>query len=213
MSAKIIISSDIPQRREGIVKSLSENGLSENHPDLLIFEDGEKLGVETVKKVKEFLSFKPYQASGKGVAIISAQDLTPDAQNSLLKILEEPPESATILLGADNDKKLLDTVLSRCQIITLNALKGIYPSPTSQDDRYKNDIERLMNSNIDERFAYIEKLEEREEFLDAMVTFFSKKLTEDPKYLRFSKELMEAQKYKEANGNLRAILEYLMLML
>lgn len=211
MASTIIISPDLESRKQKILELLIAKGLSENHPDVLILEDEEKLGVEAVKKIKEFLSFKPYSAEGKGVAIISAQNLTHDAQNALLKTLEEPPLSSIILLGAESDKELLATVLSRCQVVIL---EGVSPIGSSSDfTSFQNDIERLIDSSVADRFEFIEKLEEKEEFLEALIQYFNKKLREDAKYLNFAKELMEAEKYKKANGNIRAILEYLMLVL
>ena len=66
----------------------------------------------------------------------------------------------------------------------------------------------LLKSNVEQRFEYIEKLKERQEFLHAMVQYFHKKL---PDYKDFAKELLQAEEWAEANVNIRGILEYLML--
>ena len=54
--------------------------------------------------------------------IASAQRLNPDAQNALLKTLEEPPAGAVLILCADDETLLLDTVRSRCARIRVGAV-------------------------------------------------------------------------------------------
>lgn len=208
MLSTIIISPSIEKRHKRIDELLSKNGLTLDHPDLLLFNDEDKLGVEAVKKIKEFLSLKPYSAKVRGVVIISAHKLTLDAQNSLLKILEEPPEDSIILLGAVSDKNFLPTILSRCQIWNLE-----YGIQNTGSEKYYPEIENLMNSSLDERFTFVEKLEDKEGFIKALVSYFSHHLPENYQHLEFSKRLIDAEKYLSAKGNQRAILEYLMLTL
>ena len=51
--------------------------------------------------------------------------LTSQAQNALLKVLEEPPEYATILLGAKSEESLLHTIVSRCQRVDVSKDSGV----------------------------------------------------------------------------------------
>lgn len=218
MISTIIMSPSLQDRTEKINNILTENKLSLNHPDLLIFDDEEKLGVEAVKKIKEFLSLKPYSAKGRGIAILSSQKLTLDAQNALLKILEEPPVSAVILLGADSDKNFLPTILSRCQVVS----SGLRVQGSGLE-KYYPEIERLINASLDDRFAFVEKLEDKEEFIRALVSYFSHVIStlsevggeksQNPQFLEFANKLVDSEKYLAAKGNQRAILEYLMLNL
>lgn len=214
MLSTIIVSPTLEERTEKITQILLEFELSLNHPDLLIFNDEEKLGVEAVKKIKDFLSLKPYSAKGRGVIILSSQKLTLDAQNALLKILEEPPASAVILLGADSDKNFLPTILSRCQVVTHQL-----PVTENQSLKYYPEIEDLIKASLDERFAFVEKIEDKEIFIRALVSYFSHVISKDrdksqnPQFLEFANQLIEAEKYLSAKGNPRAILEYLMLSL
>ncbi len=228
MLAKIIVSSNLIQRTEVIDTLMQKQGLTNSHPDLLLIPDEEKLGVEQAKRIREHLSFKPYSAPGRGVALISSQNLTVDAQNSLLKTLEEPPEQAIILLGLDSQDSLLPTILSRCELVIIDSIHtGIQLAKKNQtldqtgDDnkgdsqnQYFEKIEELINLDTDSRFSYVEKLDDKkEQFLNALTNFFSNELKKNPQNLAFSKLLIRAQEYKSANGNLRAILEYLMLNL
>ncbi len=203
MIAKILISPNLEQRREAILKILEENNLGKENPDVFYLPDEEKLGVSVTKKIREFLGFRPNKAKGKGVAIESAQNLTPDAQNSLLKTLEEPPEEAVLILGVEKESQLLPTVLSRCEVINLESKLH-----NSELVKYSEEIEKLRSATIEERFEYIEKLEDKEGFLKALVSYYRSQL---PENLEFSKKLLEAERWEGANVNIRAILEYLML--
>ncbi len=213
MNSKILISTSLSLRLETITKILEGYNLKEGHPDVLLLADEQKLGVDQAKQIRQFLSLKPYSAQGRAVVVVSAHDFTPAAQNALLKTLEEPTESAIILLGADKEESLLPTILSRCEIVILSNAKDIYSSPMAQNDKSQSDIQKLMHSSIEQRFEYIEKLEEREEFLKKLVAYFHGHLQHNPESVEFAKKLLQAEEWYQANGNLRAILEYLMLNL
>lgn len=213
MIARLLISNSIKIRVGEIEKLLSEAKLKKNHPDVLYFEEGDKLGIEQARIIKQHFSLKPYSAKGRVVIIEDASVLTIEAQNALLKTLEEPPIEAILILGTKSDANLLPTILSRCQITRLD---------TTGDDtlvyhnKYASDLEKLLNSSIEERFSYIEKLKEKEEFLHALVYYFHHHLmenTQDKKTQEFVKEILQAEEWAKQNVNIRAILEYLMLKL
>ena len=212
MIARLVISSSSGLRKEEIVQTLRLHlkGIKLNHPDILYFLADSKLGIEQARKIKEHFSLKPYGAKGRAVVLEDAESLTIEAQNALLKTIEELPESAILILGASSDEKFLRTILSRCQIIRIK----------NQEPRMKNEealiaIEELIKKDISERFEYIEKLKDREEFLKALVRYFHQNLHLHLKgvKLNFLKELMQAEKWVKQNVNTRAILEYLMLVM
>ena len=90
--------------------------LSNNHPDV-IYITHEKPAVISVDEVREQLidtiDIRPYEGGYKVYVIPEADKMTVQAQNAILKTLEEPPEYAVILLLVNDDRKLLDTVRSR----------------------------------------------------------------------------------------------------
>ena len=90
--------------------------LSNNHPDV-IYITHEKPAVISVDEVREQLidtiDIRPYEGGYKVYVIPEADKMTLQAQNAILKTLEEPPEYAVILLLVNDDRKLLDTVRSR----------------------------------------------------------------------------------------------------
>src|SRR3989344_5690414 len=139
MNSNILISENLEDRVEKIKKILLNLDFNIIHPDLLYINDDETLGVEAAKKIRQFLSLKPFQAKGRVVVLESAQNLTVDAQNSLLKTLEEPPSESSIILGTDSDTKLLPTILSRCEIIRVQVTEN-----RVQDKKdFKSAIENL----------------------------------------------------------------------
>lgn len=205
--AKIIVQPELSKRQDVILELLKEANFPNPHPDLLLLEDEEKLGVEAAKNIRQYLSLKPYQNQGRAVAVISAHNFTPEAQNALLKTLEELPDQATVIMGVDNQDQLLATILSRCQIIQNNQ---------STDAKLTEDhllqIRKLQECTLSERFSYIEKLENKEGFLLDLFKYTQDQLAKEDRYLNFARELQEAKKWLDQNVTVRAILEYLMLV-
>lgn len=219
MLAKLLISADLRSRGVEINRLLESSGLFVNHPDLLYFPYDSKLGIGEARKIKMHLAFTSLHGKIKAVVLEDASALTVEAQNALLKTLEELPEDALFILGAESDAKLLPTVLSRCQIVILTE-RSEYNSYNNYNN-YNDYIKKLINSGIAERFEYIEKLKDREEFLHEMVSFFHQKLAEPATHTRtslanlkkFLQELLQAEEWAKQNVNIRAILEYLMLVM
>ena len=207
MIAKIIISANIEDKKKEIQLSLASHigsGNVNNHPDLLYFSSETKLGIAEARKIKEHFSLKPYSAKGRAVVLENGSDLTIEAQNALLKTLEELPENALFIIGANSDSHFLPTVLSRCQIERLQF------TVDSKQENHKEDITKLLEVSMEQRFEYIEKLKDREEFFYSLLNYFHQKL---PANSEFVKELLQAEEWQKQNVNLRAILEYLMLVM
>lgn len=88
-----------------------------NSPDYIeIKPDGNSIKIAQMRKLQSDILVKPYK-SYKIYVIDEAQKMTVEAQNALLKTLEEPPKYAIIILITDNKESLLDTIKSRCEII------------------------------------------------------------------------------------------------
>ncbi len=92
------------------------------HPDLMrITPSGQSIKVEDVEDLGEWISRKPFEGGYKAVVIENANTMVEAVQNKLLKSIEEPPDRTVFLLGADNRKNILPTVLSRCIIIRMHS--------------------------------------------------------------------------------------------
>ena len=96
---------------------------SSNHPDIRFItpeKDKKNFAVDQIRELKSDAYIKPHQAKNKVFIIDPADSLTPQCQNALLKVLEEPPENTIFILVAESKASLLDTVLSRCVVLSLN---------------------------------------------------------------------------------------------
>ena len=204
MQPKIIVSKNREERDNEIWKILQDSQITQTNPDLFILEE-EKIGISQIKQVINHLSTKPFGKTQKSAVILDASNITSDAQNALLKTLEEPPEKAVILIGVDSENKLLPTVLSRCLVV--NPESGI-KNPESSFD-----IDKLLRSTTEERFEIIEKTADKEKFLEDLTESYREKVLKGEENGEFLEELLQAQIWKESNVNIRTILEYLMLKL
>ena len=95
---------------------------SGSHPDIhyVTHEKEGSIGVDEIREqIVKDVSIKPYSSKYKIYIIDEAQKLTEQAQNALLKTIEEPPSYAVIMLLTDNARVLLDTVRSRCVSLML----------------------------------------------------------------------------------------------
>lgn len=98
---------------------------SGNHPDIIEVEPegkGNYIKIDQIRKIKKQISYKPYESNKKVYIIKEAEKMNLQAANSLLRILEEPPEYAIIILLAPSEDLLLPTITSRCQIINFSPL-------------------------------------------------------------------------------------------
>lgn len=82
------------------------------------YDLGSEGGVDTIRKILEQLAFAPRQGSSKVYVLDECHMLTTQAQNALLKELEEPPVHVFFFLCTTDPKKLIPTVRSRCQSAT-----------------------------------------------------------------------------------------------
>ena len=93
-----------------------------NHPDIITVhhEKPETISVEDIRRqVVDDVQIKPFSYPHKVYIIHDAHKMTVQAQNALLKTLEEPPEYAVLILTAENAEALLPTVRSRCVILSM----------------------------------------------------------------------------------------------
>lgn len=79
-------------------------------------------GVDDVRNIIEEVSKKPYEGNEKVIIIHEGDKLTIQAQNALLKTIEEPPKGVFIILLSESLELLLDTIKSRCQVYKLTPL-------------------------------------------------------------------------------------------
>lgn len=122
MFSIIIISKQNAKRK----KYIQDFSLSRNidQVDITLFEKGsdektQSIGIDAIKQMQQKIYYKPIKSQEKAIIIEDAQLLTIEAQNALLKVLEEPPDNTLIILGSESKEVLIPTIRSRCQIIEL----------------------------------------------------------------------------------------------
>lgn len=120
--AKAILCSSKDMKPCGFCKSC-ESFENLNNPDIIIIDEQEEsIKTEQIKELTNNVLEKPIQGSRKVYIINNSENMTKEAQNSLLKTLEEPPEYIIIILVTSNENLLLNTIKSRCITIAFNRL-------------------------------------------------------------------------------------------
>ena len=99
--------------------------LAGTHPDIheIAPENGKKtIGVEAIRQVIEEVGVSAFEGGVKALICPQAEKMTPQAQNCLLKTLEEPPEKTVFFLITDQPGALLPTIVSRCRKVSFHPL-------------------------------------------------------------------------------------------
>ncbi|MBR1770646.1 MAG: DNA polymerase III subunit delta' [Lachnospiraceae bacterium] len=110
-----------------------KQALSGNQPDILrlVHEKPNTISVDDIRsQINADVAIKPYSSPYKIYVINEAEKMNPQAQNALLKTLEEPPAYAVILLLTSNIHALLPTIVSRCVVLNMK------PVPDEQVKRF-----------------------------------------------------------------------------
>ena len=100
--------------------------MSGNHPDVIrvTHEKPNTISVDDVRtQINNDIMIKPYSGKYKIYIIPEADLMTPQAQNAILKTIEEPPAYAIIFLLTENAESLLATIRSRCVVLKLRNIK------------------------------------------------------------------------------------------
>ncbi len=92
------------------------------HPDLFVIsvpENRKEISIEQVRTLQHDLSLAPYEAPCRIGLLLDFQNASAEAQNSMLKTLEEPTSRVVLLVTASRPEDLLPTISSRCEVILL----------------------------------------------------------------------------------------------
>lgn len=184
--------------------------------------DGRSIKIEQIHEFIRITQFKPYSLKFKVGVIISVEKATQEAQNALLKTLEEPPKNTFIILTTSNSSRLLPTIVSRCQVIELE-----------DKEKKKTDkqiVKTILKAGVVKRFELIEEITKRKnkvqvfeeviELLENLLAYFKVRLLKSYKDEQKAKNIFNIIKLIELtklaidnNVNLRLALENLMINL
>lgn len=209
----------IVARDKNLAISYTSSLLKEREVDLLDInlQTYEKaIGIENVRDIQKATLLKPFRGKIKAVVISAYEDITLQAQNALLKILEEPPANTIIVIQTAKKELLLPTIISRCKVIILKPeeIKLI------QEDfsKYDEALNILLTGGIGDKLKTAENIAKNKDailWLEKMAVFLRNKLiqnNDNPKYLKSLKELQKTYKtIKSTNVNQRIALENLFL--
>lgn len=116
-----------------------------SHPDISVLSpaDGKKnITVGQIRILRNEAYVRPHMANKRVFIIDRADTMNEQAQNALLKVLEEPPESVIFILTAQSKSALLDTVISRCTLLSL------YPPESSAAAEYIKNTGKYTDEEI-----------------------------------------------------------------
>lgn len=128
-----------------------------------IFIEGEtSIGIEQIRDLQRKICLKPFNSSSKIAIIHPGELLTLEAQNALLKTLEETGETTILILTAGQKEALLPTVVSRCQIIRLR-LKPKLDLTDKDFETYLKQLLLVIQSKVGERLKFAGKIAKEKE--------------------------------------------------
>lgn len=214
MQTFIIASKNLEKGREEVEKFLGQEKIDKFDIEILEFE--KDLGIEDVRNIQKKIHLKPFNGERKATVWILKSKATLDAQNALLKLLEEPPPSCLIYIVVGEVGFFLPTILSRGKLIEVEndeeinsenlekilSLDGVGDALFLAQDVSKDKTEAI---------AWLESaiLEARKEMLTS--------ISDKDKALKFRKLIhqLELAHYdlKNTNANSRLALENLFLNL
>ena len=115
-----------------------------NNPDFSILEpEGNAVKIDQIRELTKKVYEKPVVSNKKVYIINDSNLMTKEAQNSLLKTLEEPPEYVTIILITSNENSFLPTIKSRCTKISFNRLTNTELSNILEKEYNYSDIPEI----------------------------------------------------------------------
>ena len=198
------------------ILQVQDNKAEENITDLEIIQPDEgKIKIEQVRNLQSRISEKPVESNNKIYIIKEADLMTKEAQNCLLKTLEEPPEYAILILIATAESSILPTIKSRCMKISFEpiekqALKKYLESQGIEATKNlleisQGSIEKALKLYKDEdTFLQVEEIVsniEGKKFLDILnkveVLYNKEKINDILEYIN----ILLYKKIKETNQN------------
>lgn len=131
-----------------LAKLILNGNLNREYVDIVNYKSNKSsFGVDEVRNIINEVYKKPFEGEKKVIIIYGGNKLTIQAQNALLKTIEEPPEGVHIILLCESLELILDTIKSRCEIYKL--------TPLTKEELYDYIIMKEFNYNENEIKAAI----------------------------------------------------------
>lgn len=151
-----------------------------NNPDFIeIVPDGKIIKIEQIRKMQEKILEKPIVSEKKVYIIDDADSMTKEAQNCLLKTLEEPPKYVIIILVLSNESKILNTIKSRCTKIVFEKLNKVELKNYINKELSQEDIQESIIENCGGSISKLIKIKENIEVYNQTEELIKKFETEN----------------------------------
>jgi DNA polymerase-3 subunit delta' len=234
MAQPIIVSQGTTLEREKTAEKIIAEIFSDfdgdykNHMDFKLYEladDKKLIAIEQVRDLIKEINIKPRISSKKIIWIKEAQSLSIEAQNALLKTLEESPDYAQIILTVDHIDNLIQTVLSRCIVKDLN-LSSRVDIDSEEYIEAKSEFENILNMDVGKKIDWVtenkNKIKDRDAtaiLLDMWEVVLREKMLESINssdadlYKDKIKLLQKVKRYISMNANSALAIEALLLNL
>ena len=148
---------------------------SNNNPDYgEILLDGNNIKINQIREMQLKISESPIISNKKVYLIDDAHLMTKEAQNALLKTLEEPPNFATIILLGSNESDFLSTIKSRCLIIKFSNISNNQIEEYLKEKYSLNSIPQSIIEAADGSIGKAEKVKEKEKLYLAIDNIVNK---------------------------------------
>lgn len=214
MQSFILIHHDQPQREAYLADFLRDNAISPF--DIIRITGDTSIGIEEIRDMQKTLYLKPVKGDKKAIILDQAHTLTIEAQNALLKVLEEPPTHAFFFLSTATTDPLLPTILSRCSLVVLEEEKQELTE--EQISLLEQDLQLLFSPSIAARLSLAEKVAAQKDavgkWLQDIIIYLRQTVLDDiaanqPTNPTILKNLQEAYRLiTTTNTNPRMVLEH-----
>lgn len=183
------------------------SGVTQDADTIILSVRQSNIGIDEVRDFQKQLSFSLGPQKIRTGIITSADKLTLEAQNALLKTLEEPPQNCAIFLLLSDESFLIPTVLSRCQIITLPKITDSLSE--EEISKFKEYREILLSASLGSKLKLASEISaSREIAIDWLDKFLIFSHSSNWSNLR---RIFESKKRLRDNSNVRLTMENLFL--
>lgn len=134
------------------------------NPDFLLLEN-ETFGIDDARNFGLWAIGKPLSGDVK-VSLIVTNSITVEAQNALLKLLEEPPLGTYIFINLASLGNLLETLLSRIRVFKIDDIVGVVNFKNKINGNYSDEAGQFLKETIGKRFAMVRTLSSKENKTD-----------------------------------------------
>ncbi len=214
MQSFLIVGENFEKSLNRAAEIAKDHGVS--NIDFSVMEFEKALGIEDFRNIQKSIFLKPIKSPQKAVVINLQNGATLDAQSAMLKTLEEPPKQTILILLSRTTRELLETIISRCQVIELKDQEEI--------EKVDDEFEEILKASLGQKLVAAQNLSREKEtalkFVKGAIFYVRAKMKKelgkgrDNENVKTIKQLQEAYYYlSETNVNPRMTLENLFLNL